>query len=220
MRSRVFVATVGVLIGLAGALFLPAPTRGRAEAAPAARPATRMAIVRIVDLMNGYQQARDLADIFGERRLEFEAENQQRQEALARRSRELANFRRGTAEYRAREADLLRQSTEYEVHARLTALHLERGYRDGVERAYQQACQSAGELARSQGIQAVFSLHAPVFDAADANVLMQQAVLREVIYADAAIDLTDQVIARINDAYAKQGGRKALQASLGPLAGP
>lgn len=220
MRSQFLIATAGLLIGVTGALILPAPARSRADAADATRPGTRIATLRIVDLMNGYNQARDLADIFRERRLEFDAENQQRQEALARRVRDLADFKPGTAEFRALEADLLRQRTEYEVHARLTAAYLERGYRDGLERAYRQACKSAGEFARSQGIQAVFASRAPVFDAADANVLMQQLILREVIHADAAIDLTDEVLARINDAYKKQGGRTALQASLDPLATP
>ena len=45
-------------------------------------------------------------------------------------------------------------------------------------------------------------------------------LVREVLYAGPRLDITDAVLARLNDAYAKSGGKAALRKQIDPLALP
>jgi Skp family chaperone for outer membrane proteins len=211
--------TILVVAGLLAGALLASSTPGVAQ--PAAKPRDgHIGVVRIADAMNRFTQSADLEAVFREAALQIDAENGKRQEVLSQRAAELARFNAGTPERHTRERELVRLQAEFEIHARLSAAELDRQQRLWLGRTYQRVSSAAADLARDRDLDAVFVIRPPEFDAPDVNALKQQIVLREVLYARDALDLTDAVLGRLNADYAARGGRKNLQSSMEPLTGP
>ncbi len=215
MLARTMIATAGLL---AGAALAPSAT---SESQPAGgTPASPIGVVRIADVMNRFRQTEDLETVFRERRMQFDAENQKRQEALKGRVEELARFKPETPERLARERDLLRLQAEYEVHARLTAAEMDRQQRVWMLRVYREVNAAAAAEARAQNLELVVAYRSPEFDAPDVGTLKRQIVQREILYARDTIDVSGAVLDRINADYARRGGIRTIRARLDPLTTP
>jgi len=83
-------------------------------------------------------------------------------------------------------------------------------HRRWLLRNYEMATTELGRIAKAKGIQVVITKEALEVRNADTKLLYQQIYNRKVVYADPAVDLTQEVLARLNAAFEKAGGIKSL----------
>jgi len=207
MRKQVVIAT-----GLALVAGLTAVISDLRAQAPG-QAASTVAVIDIVKVFNEYRQTLDLNEEFDKRRREVQAEVDGRDVAIETKAKELEAFHPDSADYNQRRRDLLRLRVDRENYMRLAEMEVRDLFRIWTERTYEQICQTTAQVAKEQGFEIVMACEDLEENLPDANALKQQIRLRKVIYYDERMDITDQVLSRLNRDY-EQKGKKP---ELGPL---
>ena len=80
-----------------------------------------------------------------------------------------------------------------------------------IEQTYATATRCIADVAKERGIQVVITREELNTSVQDTNVLRTQILTRKVVYYDPALDLTSEVLTRLNAAFLKAGGAKSIQ---------
>ena len=209
MRMRKQVVIAAGLALVAGLTAVISDLRAQAPG----QAASTVAVIDIVKVFNEYRQTLDLNEEFDKRRREVQAEVDGRDVAIETKAKELEAFHPDSADYSQRRRDLLRLRVDRENYMRLAEMEVRDLFRIWTERTYEQICQTTAQVAKEQGFEIVMAREDLEENLPDANALKQQIRLRKVIYYDERMDITDQVLSRLNRDY-EQKGKKP---ELGPL---
>ena len=63
----------------------------------------------------------------------------------------------------------------------------------------------------------VLAYHEPEMQGPDRAAILREIILREVVYRHEQVDLTHEVLALVNQSYARAGGRATIKLMIGPL---
>jgi len=188
-------------------------------AAPAARPAASpIAVLDLVRIFNECQQIKDLNEMIRKRTDEAGQEAAQRKKVIDDKQEQLTAFQPGTADHDARQKDLTRLRIDATVWLKFTEQDVEYQKFDWTRVIYEKSVKSATELAQQKGYVAVVQKFDFKPDEVEANVQALRRMIQErtVIYNVPEIDITDDVIRKLNAEYEAAGGRKQLPPASQP----
>ncbi|MCA9256834.1 MAG: OmpH family outer membrane protein [Phycisphaerales bacterium] len=193
-------------LALGGAIFAFA-TYGSAQPAASSAPSnTRIAVVNLHRIFDETRQIADLNGKIKQQETDFRAEAQRRKEVIETKQTELVAFRPGTPDYESRRKDLVRLNIESNVWLQTTESELERMKFDWTQLIYEKAIDVARQIGNERGFDAVLQFKDYKPNLIDPNVQAIRRVIqeRDVIFHRAEIDITDEVIRRMDQSYQSQ----------------
>jgi len=199
MQGRNVVLTVAALVLLA-AVAMP---RYQLLAGQTPSPtATRVAVVDLVRLFNEYERTKQLNEDLAKKQDKFKADRQQKVDQIDVLRAQLENFQPGSKDYKDRQEQLMKQSIELEVFTKVTAEQLKQEFRQLTEEVYNELVDQVGKLAKQMGYDLVLHQDAvEIKQADDFSTMLSKIKQRKVIYCANSIDITDHVIAAVNNDY-------------------
>lgn len=212
--NRGITAATLVAMGLLGAGWAGwlAQPRVEAQAAAGARkPATAVATVDITRVYRSLKERESvMAD--GKRRVEVLRQMKDQQDAeIEKLGQEWDTMRRmsssGAEAVKKLESQLEQKAVEYRVKQETESLRAQMSTATAIERLYRKMLDTSGRVAEDNGYDLVL-FDEPIPDFRRVPPQQMDAALgsREVLWARESLNLTDQVITRMNNEYAANAG--------------
>ena len=180
--------------------------------APAVRAEPSIAVLDLARVFEEYEMTRDLEEMFDQKRRAAAEEAEQRRASMEQMRRALAAFDPVSADFARREEDLTRAQVDFEVWSGLTEKRLKADHKKWLLKIYRHTQTTVAEIATQRQIDVVLTYDKLTDDAPDSIALRQQILLQKVIYHSARIDITDEVLTRLNGSYRSSGGIRSLPA--------
>lgn len=189
------------------------------DAPPSAAPPCCVAVIDFVRIFNECDQIKDLNDVLRKQEVDVQTEAKQRQKVIEDKQIELSAFKPGTPDYQSRRKDLIRLGTEANIWLKVAEQDLEAQKFDWTKVVYESATRAVADLSRERGYQIVLQYKEFSPDDTDQTLATIRRMIqdRAVVHADPSIDVTNEIIKRLNAEYAAAGGKKQL---LPPDAAP
>ena len=184
---------------LCGAMLLSETFGSPDEQKPLAT--TKVAVCDVVQVFNNYQRAKDLTQMMAERRQAIKTESEKRAKAVEAIQKELEGLKPGSKEYESRFKEAQRLSYETKAWAQFQEAVVLQEHRQLTQEMYEEILAMIAKVAKAYGIQIVLYSEGPVLQSNDTRELLRQIERRKVLYNDESVDLTDEVLARIDEAY-------------------
>lgn len=207
----------GGLVALTASLSMSAD---KAPAAPAAGAAsgccgTKLAVVDLVRVFNEFKQTRALNQKMAEHREKLSAEKDKRQTEINALREQLDGFAPDSAEYHERSKQLTSKRIELEVWQNVKLDEISGDHLRWIKRTYQMVTDQVAAVAKARGVELVLTreeLDTP--NTSDTTKQMQatlqQILNRKVVYSDPGLDITDEVLKKLDAEFEKRGGEKGL----------
>ena len=192
-----WIALTAVMTVLAGIAFL---NRSGAQTAPAAQP-TVVAVCDVVRVFNHYERASSLSTELEQRRQTLQAENQQRVQAMDNLRAELQNLQEGSEAYNSRTEELWKMSLEQEGWENTQKGMLGHWHHQTTQNMYDDIIAMIGAVAGESGIDIVLFEQKEEVPTENTTELVAQIARRKVLYNTPRVDITDQVLDRLNEAW-------------------
>jgi Skp family chaperone for outer membrane proteins len=166
----------------------------------------RVAVVNVSTVSARYARTADLEAQFEQQRLSFNEQRNAMQQKIQRLGQSLQQeLRPGTPEFEARRKELAMQEAELQWFSEAESQRIERGLAESLRSIYADILAALREVADEQGIDIVLAAdQLPEEPAQTTTQVRQQIVLQKVLYWNPRMDLTEQVIARVNERYRAQ----------------
>jgi Skp family chaperone for outer membrane proteins len=179
------------------------------------------AVLDLVRIFNECAQIQDLNQMIREKSDGFTKEATQRKKVIEDKQMELSAFKVGSPDWEARRKDLVRLNIEANVWLKVTEQQVEQEKFDWTRIIYEKAVQLSAEIAKERGYDVV--VQKTEFKPEDIEQTVQnlRRVIqdRSVIYNTSDIDITEQVVRKMDSDYKAAGGKKQL-GSPGPVSPP
>jgi Skp family chaperone for outer membrane proteins len=195
-QTYVLVIVVCLTVGLVLLTHLPAQT----PVAPTA-PEARVAVCDMQRIFSEYNRAKDLLAQLNEKRQALAAEDEQRSKAIDALQVELAGLKPGSAEYEARLAQAERQQIDRAVAMQFAESTLRREHRQLTMDMYVEVSQAVAAVAQDRGFNLVLYRDGVLVDTDETLELLAQIRSRKVLYCDEGLDISTDVLSRLNAAY-------------------
>lgn len=139
---------------------------------------------------------------------QLSTEADQRKANLNKMQGDLALYKPETKEFATKNGELLHATIDYEAWANVMQREMARKTKQQIKSLYDKMDASIATLAKSKGISIVVNdQHPDITDAnmekADPNQLAAALATRTILFDDAKVDITDEVIAAMNRDYVK-----------------
>jgi Skp family chaperone for outer membrane proteins len=195
MLVLVVLASVAVVLAMGDLLAQSKP--GAAQVVPAI---TRVAVCDMVKIYSNYQKAKDLRVKVEEGRRNFKSEDELRGKKIESLNAELKELKVGSKEYDARVSELAKLTIERETLQKFEDNRNVREYYRMSEDIYSELQKAAADVAKENGVQLVLNSDdtSPSDDKPDLFARMER---KKVLYSDPAMDITDAIVARMNQQY-------------------
>jgi Skp family chaperone for outer membrane proteins len=171
---------------------------------------TNVAVVDVARVFEEYEMTRDLEALFDQARRSAAEEADKRRRELDERQRALAAFDPASEDFVRREAELSRKEIEFQVWTAETERRLKINHKRWLLKIYQNTKDTVAAIAKERNIDLVLTYDRLTEDAPDSVTLRQQILLQKVIYNSERIDLTSEVLTRLNKAYKDAGGIQSI----------
>lgn len=171
-----------------------------------------IAVLDLVRVFNECEQIKDLNEMIRKKTEEVSQEAAQRKKVIEDKQVELSAFQPGKSDHEARRKDLVRLNIEANVWLKATEEEVETQKFEWTRIIYEKSVKAAADLAQQRGIAAVIQRVDFKPDEIESNVqaLRRMIQQRTVIYHAPDLDLTDEVIRRLDTEYKTAGGKKQL----------
>jgi len=180
-----------------------------------------IAVIDVARVFEQYKLTRDLESTFDKQRRDLSAEADQRRQSVEQMRKSLAAFDPASNDYAQREEKLYRAEVEYQVWSGTQEKRLKSEHKRWLLRIYRDTQRIIGEIARSRGVDVVLTYDHLMEDAPDSTALRQQILLQKVIYHSDRVDITTEVLNRLNSEYtAKNQGGSRPRTGQAPLDQP
>jgi len=209
----IVLAPAVIVLAVVGATRSAGQPTGSAPAAPAANDGRHgIAVLDLVRIFNECGQIKDLNEMIRRRTEEIDKEANQRRDVIQNKQQELSAFQPGKPDYETRRKDLTRLNVEANVWYKMQGDDVEREKFEWTRLIYEQAIAVAGEVAKEQGYGVVLQrVEFKPFEIEQTVQTLRRVIQdRTVIYSVPEIDISDQVIRRMDAAYSIGGGKKLI----------
>lgn len=199
-----------------GAIFaFAAYSLAQPSAVPSAPSNGRIAVIDFHRIFDETRQIGDLNQQIKTKESEFRAEADQRKKVIETKQKELVAFTPGTPDYESRRKDLVRLNIESNVWLQTTQAEIDSMKFDWTQLIYEKAVDVARQVAAERGYDAVlqYKEYDPMM--VDPNVQAMRRLIqdREVIYHRPEIDITNDVIKRMDQQYRPQAPAAPVNAT-------
>lgn len=171
-----------------------------------------VAVLDVARVFEEYELTRDLETRFEEHRRAAADEAERRRAAAEQMRRALSAFDPESEDFARREAELTRAEIEFQVWSVQMEKKLKNDHKRWLLRIYDNTKAEVAKLAEERNVDLVVTYDRLTEDAPDSVTLRQQILLQKVIYHSGRIDLTDEILKRLNAAYRDAGGMPSLDA--------
>jgi len=201
MKHRKTIVTVSLLglaltaVILGGSGLLAGP-----PAAPRAA-ATSVGVCDVVEVFANYQRAKDLEEQMNERKKAFDAESNKRVKSIEALQIQLEGLATGSEEHNRLLQQIQRQTVERAVWSRMQEQSLMRDHLRLMKEVFAEVRKAVGEVAKDKGVDVVLQLEPNELTARTAAELVAQVDRRKVLYSADSINLTREVLRKLDEAY-------------------
>lgn len=172
---------------------------------------TRVAVVDLSKVFDGFQQTRDLNDLLQQKGDAIIKEGTDKEKGLTNRQKELEAFSPDTPDFDKRYRDLMREVIDFRAWQQFMREQVENEHRVWLKKTYQQVIEAVQQIAGERGIDMVLYSQEPRVEGENLQVMRDSILQRKVVWTSKQADITDQVVQRLNRDYEKQGGKKAIK---------
>lgn len=176
-------------------------THSQAQSTTMPAPEARVAVCDMQEIFSEYNRAKDLLARLNDRRQAFSAEDEQRGKAIEALQVELAGLKAGSEEYEARRTEAERQQIDRTVAMQMAESALRREHRRLTMDMYAEVTRVVAEVAQERGFTLVLYRDGELVDTEETLELLAQIRSRKLLYNDPSLDITADVLARLNVAY-------------------
>ncbi|MGD2110377.1 MAG: OmpH family outer membrane protein [Phycisphaerae bacterium] len=172
----------------------------------------KIAVVNLPRVSELYKKTRDLEDQFEQKRVALNQERQALKDKIERTRRSLQEeLKPGTPEFNARRKQLTMQEAEMQWFVEFEGQKIEAGLASALLGIYVDIQNVVYEIAQQQMIDVVLAADQLPQEAPQSPTqVRQQIALQKVVFWSPKVDLTDVVVARLNEKYAANGGKAGL----------
>lgn len=165
---------------------------------------TRVAVINVPKVSEQYARTADLEADFDERRRVFQERRTAARDKIDRHRRSLReDFKPGTPEFEQRRKELWLLEANAKYYEESESENLEKGLAQALHTIYTDIQRTVEVVAKDRGIDVVLACDEFGKDpAVSANAVRQQIMLQKVIYWNPQVDITAEVVTRLNIAYA------------------
>lgn len=178
----------------------------------------RVAVVDIPAVSQRYLRTADLEAQFEQRRIKFNEQRDALRQKLERTARSLQEeFKPGTDEFEARRKQLALLEAEMQWFVETQGQKLEAALAASLREIYSDIHGAVSEVAQEQGVDIVLAAdRVPEETPRTTSQARQQILLQKVVYWTLRVDLTEEVITRLNATHKA----KRMTAPSGPARPP
>ncbi len=173
---------------------------------------SNIAVIDVASVFESYEMTRDLEAMFNARRQELATEADQRRTSIEQMRRGLAAFDPASSDYVSREQELIRAEVDFQVWSTHSEQRLKTNHKLWLLAIYRNTQGVIEKLANERNYDLVLTYDRLTDDAPDSVTLRQQILLQKVIYHHSRIDITTEVLNRLNNEYKSSGGIRSLDA--------
>jgi Skp family chaperone for outer membrane proteins len=182
------------------------------QAAPAAGPAaTRVAVVNLVDVFNQYEQTKVLNRKLDEHRAKLQEESNRLTAEIETARQERDAFNMNTAEWHKKNEIYTRKRFEFGVWDALEKEKMVTGHKNWIQRTYESIVAEIEQVAKKNGYHICLTQEDLDVETDDTKILLRQIFNRKVVYADASVDISAEVLRNLNAAFDRAGGANSVQ---------
>jgi Skp family chaperone for outer membrane proteins len=169
---------------------------------------SKLAVVDMTRLFNECQQIKDLNDYLQKRDEQLRAKRQSARDAVTQKEAELEAFARGSKEYLERFKQWVQLQIDYGTMLRLQQRQNLRDQMRWTRKTYNEIVQAVQEVAKARNLALVLYRDEMDLRTNDIQELERRLRGRKVIYAAEPLDITQEILDRINRDYKAGGGLK------------
>lgn len=171
---------------------------------------SKVVVVDLVRIFNECQQIADLNSMIKKKSKELNQEAEQRRKVIEDKQLELTAFTPGTPDYEARRKDLVRLNIEANVWLKVSEESMEQEKFEWTRIIYEKSLRVVDSIARERGYEIVVQRTEFVPDDVGQNVQALRRMIqdRTVVYHVPEIDVTSEVVRRLDAEYQASGGMK------------
>lgn len=198
-------------IALLTALLLPAalcladPPQDQQTAEP------NIAVVNLAQVFDGYRMTKDLEQQFDNRRRAIGDQAENRRFAVEKQLAALQAFDPASRDYAERREELRRMEFEFKVWVSMEEQRLKDEHMGWLRRIYDDVREVVADVARARGIDLILTYDELSPDVPDSLALRREILLKKVLYFNDRVDLTAEVLGRLNERYQDRGGAASLR---------
>ena len=159
------------------------------------------AVVNLEELFSLYKRPAVLEGQIRNRQEEIIKEADRRREIIEQKAQAMQAFKPGTAEFDEGRQALRREEIEFQVWRTLADEEIKKRHRDSFLAIYDDVRRGVAEVAKRRGLMVVLTYDTLAHEAQDSQRLRQQILLQKVIFWKPELDITEEVLKVINDAF-------------------
>lgn len=196
-----------------------AVSSGLNQAQPlAAAGGTRVAVVDLFRVFNAFEQTEVLNQKMAEFRQQIQEEGKKKIELIQIEQKTLEQFTPDSAEWYRKNRQIKEMQLELRIWESLKKEDIEENYLRWVRRTYETVNAEIQAAAKRHGFDIVITRD-EMEEEPDARLgtterrqlLLQQILNRKVVYAADGVDISHEVLANLNSAFAKAGGSASIK---------
>ena len=176
--------------------------------APAANAQQKVAVVRVGDVVSNMAEGKKAAQAATARDTDAKQEGARKQQELQTLEGSLQQLKRGSQQWMQTRDQLEDKQLANQVWAKKMEITLGRAAKDDVRRMFDHVTEATQQVAQEQHINLVMADNSPDIGPNVDQLTVQQfaSVLaqRNVLFADKTVDITQDVLTRVDAIYAKQ----------------
>ncbi|MFP4144687.1 MAG: OmpH family outer membrane protein [Phycisphaeraceae bacterium] len=173
----------------------------RAGSAMLAQP-TAVAVVNLDEVLQNLDERTAIETEIRSQAQNLQQEGEQRRQKVAQLKQQLDEFSPGSTGYQQKEKQLTEDLVELKVWQEVEQQSLDRERVAQSEKLYRKIVGTVGSVADEAGYDVVLAQSDPLqLDYSSAQEFFDQVQQRQVIHAGDQVDLTDQIVQRMNNEY-------------------
>ncbi len=171
-------------------------------------PATKAAVVNLADVSDKYQRTKDLEAYFDAQRTQFQKQRDEQKQKIERMTKSIQEeLKPGTPEFRERAKQIAMMDAELKWSVEAEGQRLEEGLKGSLRSIYDDIVVVVREIAEERKLDLVVASDKLPDTLPDSpNQLRQQILLQKVLFWNPRIDLTGEVVQRLNSRYQSNPG--------------
>lgn len=205
--KRMMLAATLAVAGLA--VLLGRVTAQEAATAPQAPAVVRTAVCNANDVLRDYRGILETAKALDEEKKNLSAEEERRRREVETMQQQLGALKAGSEAFQAKQAELEEKLVALKVWGEVQLVHRKRRAAESIEQAYYLMGETINALAAERGLHLVLNLNEPNLANLQPDEMQAKIVAQRVLCYTASIDITAEVVARMNAAYARTGAPAA-----------
>lgn len=163
---------------------------------------SKVAVCDIRRVVVEYRKFVDLKDTITKQQTAAEAELKSRRDALMALNDQRKDLKPGSVDDKKIEDAVMQKSVEAQAFGELTRNRLERQQYEGLRACYQDVLSAMDGYAKQNSIDVVFSTRdVKIDEAKNSQDLEALIAAKYVLFSDAGIDITDDVLKKLNESY-------------------